>query len=60
VEDKTILTLVALILLTIIQIVAWLLGFDGQITIFVTSAFTALLGFFTGINFTMRYSANQH
>jgi hypothetical protein len=44
------LAIVAIICVTIIQIVAWFLGFNGQITTFVVSAITAILGFFTGIN----------
>jgi hypothetical protein len=49
-QDRTILAIVAIICVTLIQIVAWYLGFNGQITTFVTSAITAILGFFTGIN----------
>jgi len=54
-QDKTIVTITALVCLTIIQAVAWALGFNGQITVFVTALFTAVLGFFTGINFTVKY-----
>jgi len=34
--------------LSLIQVGAWILGFDGQVTIFCTGAITAVLGYVIG------------
>ena len=54
-HDRTIICIVAMVLVSILQIIAWILGFNGQITTLVTATITAILGFFTGINFTEAY-----
>jgi len=43
--------LIAIGILAGIQLGAWYMGFNGQVTLFVTSCIVGLLGFSTGINF---------
>ena len=39
---------IAIFSLTLIQLGAWLLGFDGHVTLFVTGMITLLIGFVVG------------
>lgn len=47
-EDKSIIVIVALVCLTAIQVTAWFLGFNGQVTVFVSSTITAIIGYVIG------------
>jgi len=45
--DNKFLAMLGVLILAFIQLVAWYLGFDGQVTIMVTGAITYLLGIIT-------------
>lgn len=58
-QDRTTICLVAMGIVAGLQVTAWLLGQNGQITTMATAVITAILGFFTGINFTEAYTKKQ-
>lgn len=47
-EDKTIIGIIGLICVTIIQCVAWYLGFDGQVFALTSAVIGVIIGYFFG------------
>ena len=45
-EEKTIIAVVGLILIAILQVIAWVMGYDGQITQLVGTIFGLIIGFY--------------
>lgn len=46
------------IMLCILQVIAWYLGFNGQITVFVTSSIALVLGVLFGVKINLRTNSN--
>lgn len=49
-DEKRVYTICIVLILAGLQVVAWLLGFNGQVFIFISMAIAAALGFSTGVN----------
>jgi hypothetical protein len=45
-EEKTIIALAALVLVFLLQIVAWVMGYDGTITGIVSTVFGIVIGYY--------------
>lgn len=45
-EDKTIIAAILIIIVTLLQIVSWLLGYDGQVTIIVSNVIAVMLTYY--------------
>jgi uncharacterized membrane protein YjjP (DUF1212 family) len=53
--DKYTFGAIGIICFVALQIVAWILGYDGQVFTFSTSAISGILMFLTGVNLTEQY-----
>jgi len=58
--DKYTFASIAIISLVVLQLGAWSLGFDGQVTTFCFGGITAILGFITGASITFKGSSPIH
>ena len=47
-QDKTIIAVLLIVLVMVLQIVGWLLGHNGQITILVSNVIVGILAYYFG------------
>jgi len=47
-------SIIAILILALLQVIAWYMGFNGQVTTLVTSCIVGLLAFATGLKIDLK------